>query len=121
MVKISHPVLAFNLNQTYRENLRPVELYDITRHAWKLSERRLKAHYAFAVYKGIVQEVFTIAAWFPQNTTLNTKVLEDINVSTDRWEFVGNIAPEEIRKAYIYKDISDYTTSSRNPLTYINC
>jgi hypothetical protein len=43
----------------------PVELYDATRGVWRVNPSRHKAKYAFAVYEGIVKEVYEIKAWFP--------------------------------------------------------
>lgn len=78
----------------------------ITRHSWKVGERRDKAEFAFAVFGGVVKEVYKIAAWLPQNSTLNTKQFDsdfDTSINAERWEFVGNIAPEEIRSLYYKK------------------
>lgn len=123
-VEVEHPMLAFKLNNTFRYGLDPVKLYDYTRHSWKLGLRREKAKFAVAVYQGVIQEVYTISQWLPQNSTLNTKDPEEISdktVNTDRWEFVGNIAPKEIREKYLYKSIAHYIKSNQNPATYINC
>lgn len=123
-IKVEHPVIAFKLNTTFRYGLDPIRLYDYTRHSWKLSERRNIAKYAFAVYQNIVQEVYTIEHWLPQNSTYNTKTEQEITdhtINTERWEFVGNIAPKNIRDLYLYKNIAQYIKSNQNPVTYINC
>ncbi len=123
-MKIEHKIIAFKLNKTYKPTIGRLELYDITRHSWRLSERREKAEYAFAVFQGEVKEVYTIVSWLPQNSTITTKKPEDISdltISTDRWEFVGNIAPDEIRSKYLGKDVSEYFKSKQNPVAYINC
>lgn len=123
-IEVNHPVIAFKLNATFRYGLDPVTLYDYTRHSWKLGERRNNAKYAFAVYQNIIQEVYTIEHWLPQNSTFNTKPQEELadqTINTERWEFVGNIAPKEIRDLYLYKNIGDYIKSNQNPVTYINC
>lgn len=121
---IKHPVIAFKLNATFKPNLTKLQLYDITRHSWKLGENRNKAKYAFAIYKGIVQEVYQIAGWLPQNSTMNTTKendLTDVSISSDRWEFVGNIAPKGVRDLYLHKEISEFLSKGQNPVTYINC
>ncbi len=122
--QVKHPVLAFRINATFRYGLPALKLYDYTRHSWVLSERRNKAQYAFAVYRGIVQEVYTIQAWLPQNSTMNSKEyheIKDHDINTKRWEFVGDIAPQDVREMYLLKDVSSYLTSKQNPCTYINC
>jgi len=101
-----------------------MELYDITRHSWRVSERREKAKYAFAVFHGIVKEIYKIAAWLPQNSTLNTKEFAadaDLSINTKRWEFVGNIAEDNIREKYLGRDISGCFKSNQSPFEYINC
>ena len=123
-VTIKHPIIAFKLNATFRYGLDRVKLYDYTRHSWKLSERKNQAKYAFAVYQNIVQEVYTIECWLPQNSTINTKSDDEIinrEINTERWEFVGNVAPKETRDLYLYKNIGEYVKSNQNPVTYINC
>lgn len=124
IVIVKHPVIAFKLNATFRYGLDRVKLYDYTRHSWKLGERKNQAKYAFAVYQNIVQEIYTIEHWLPQNSTLNTKdpnEIADRTIDTDRFEFVGNIAPKDIRDCYLYKNIAEYIKSNHNPVTYINC
>jgi hypothetical protein len=41
------------------------ELFEATHGVWKLSERRVRALYAFAVYKGVVREVYRIDRGIP--------------------------------------------------------
>ena len=86
--------------------------------------RKDQAKYAFAVYQNIVQEVYTIEHWLPQNSTLNTKSYEEVadhGINTKKWEFVGNIAPKDIRDRYLYKNIAEYIKGNQNPVTYIDC
>lgn len=122
-VEVKHPMLAFKLNKTFRYGLDPVNLYDYTRHSWILGPRREKAKYAVAVYQGVIQEVYVISRWLPQNSTFNTKdpaTIGDLSINEKRWEFVGNIAPKEIRDLYLYKNIDHHVKKSQGP-TYINC
>jgi len=123
-MKVEDSVIAFKLNQTYHQGIGQMELYDITRHSWRVSERREKAKYAFAVFHGIVKEIYKIAAWLPQNSTLNTKEFAadaDLSINTKRWEFVGNIAEDNIREKYLGRDISGCFKSNQSPFEYINC
>jgi hypothetical protein len=55
---INEPSLLINLNRTFRYNLTPIELYDCTRASWVIGGDKEKVAYAFAVYQGIVQEVY---------------------------------------------------------------
>ena len=121
---VTDPVLAFKTNQTFHYGMTVRELYDYTRHSWKLGRRREKAQYAFTVYQDVVQEVFEIKQWLPQNSTPNLKIERgevDSVISTERWEFVGKVAVESIRQKYIYKNVGSYFLSNQLPFAYINC
>jgi hypothetical protein len=97
-----------------------VELYDATRSAWVVGNRKDDAQYAITVYQEIVQEVYEIKGWYKANSTFNTRKPEGIDVNEERWEFVGRIADESIRGKYKYKDVSDYV-GTQNPIRYLNC
>ena len=113
------PVLIININRTFRYGMPAVELYDATRSAWIVGEKRNNAEHALANYQGIVQEVYEIKGWFPANSTLNSRKIDEAE-STDRWEFVGKIAASGIRSKYRFKDISKYL-GTQNPIRYVNC
>jgi len=117
-VDITEPCILIKINKSFRYGMSPVELYDATRSAWPLSSDKDKALYAMAVYQGVVQEVYSIAGWFKNNITLNTRKNIAEPGKEGRWEFVGNLAPEKIRKKYLLADVSDYGT--RFPVYYIN-
>lgn len=120
--QVSHPVLAFRINKTFHYGITPHEMYDYTRHSWKLGRRREGAQYAFTVYQGVVQEVYQIDKWLPQNSTPNlTRAREPSDINTERWEFVGRVAPPKIRNMYLYLNVAEYFRSNQLPYTYINC
>lgn len=117
-VLIAEPSILIRINQLYYYGMDEIELYDATRGIWKVGERREKVEYAFAVYKGIVQEVYKIEHWFPAGSTFSTRGLTD----PDRWEFVGRRAKASIRNKYYLKSVDDYFSgNSQNPITYVNC
>ena len=119
-VTIREPAILININKSFRYGMSQVELYDATRSAWVVGTNREKPSLAFAVYQGIVQEVYEIASWFPNNTTLNSRKTPDEDPRDERWEFVGQIADNSTRKRYRYNDVSDYM-GPRNPISYVNC
>ena len=119
-VIIRESAILININKSFRYGMSPVELYDATRSAWVLGLKREKPLLALAVYQGIVQEVYKIASWFPNNTTLNSRKTPADDPRDERWEFVGQIADESIRKRYRYNDVSDYM-GPRNPINYVDC
>ena len=119
-VEIEEPVLLININRSFRFGMPQVELYDATRSAWVIGDRKASARYAFAVYQGIVQEIYEIKGWYPNNSTLNTRKQEETDINEERWEFVGRIAEDPMRKKYLYKDVSRYV-GTQNPIRYVNC
>ena len=118
-VAIEVPALLFTISKTFRYGISDIELYDATRSAWRLdAKEKEKAQYAFAVYRGIVQEVYIIEGWHPENSTFNTRKKEPDDTKTERWEFVGRIADQDTRKKYRYRDVSEYV--GQNPIRYMN-
>lgn len=116
---IDDPVILIRINKLYHYGITERELYDATRGIWKIGENRDIAIYAFAVFGGIVREVYKIREWLPAGTTFSTRGnLYD----EERWEFVGEIAPDEIRNKYIFKSVEEYLPNhAQNPIRYVNC
>lgn len=111
---ITEPGILIKINQSFRYGMTPIELYDVTRCCWKLGERRNNAKYAFAVYDGVIQEVYEILNWYVGGLTMAStdRVLEK-----DRWEFVGRIADDSIRDKYLNKKVNH---KDQNPIKYVN-
>ena len=82
-------VLLIHINRLYRRDMTAKELYEATRKAWKIGERREKADYAAPVYRGLVREIYVIESW------------QRSSEGEGRWEFVGKPAGEEIRDQFI--------------------
>lgn len=120
-VTITDSVLLIRVNQLYRHNLTAQELYEITRGIWKLGERRQKAEYAFAVFEGVVREVYSIDSWHPAFTTpYETRDLSHRNLD-GRWEFEGTVAPEAIREKYRLHSVKEYfRRGNQSPTVYVN-
>lgn len=120
-VQISHSVLIIRINRQFRHGMSSDELYDSTRGVWRVSQRRERAKYAFAVFKGVVREVYEIDAWHPAGSTIyKTGRQEDMNVP-GRWEFTGCRAKESIRSQYLGKSVKAYLPRGlANPVVYVN-
>ncbi|GAA3650057.1 LEM-3-like GIY-YIG domain-containing protein [Asaccharospora irregularis] len=118
---IDENVILIRINQNYRNDLKVNELYDVTRGIWAVDINRAKTmKYAFAVYYGLVVEVYSIATWFPAGTTYSYRIDKVEGKFAKRYEFVGNIAPEEIRNKYINKNVSSlFKSGNQNPIMYI--
>lgn len=95
-------------------------LFEVTRGVWKIGSRRENAQLAFAVYRGIVKEVYTITSWHPAGT-LQYQTRGDIH-HPGRWEFNGELAPQNLRHKYKENSVAEYFSSgAQNPITYVNC
>ncbi|MCP8616379.1 LEM-3-like GIY-YIG domain-containing protein [Salirhabdus salicampi] len=117
-VYICEPSILIRVNRLFRYGMSDIELYDATRGIWRIGHDREKAHFAFAVFDGIVQEVYEIQAWFKAGSTFNTRGSLGDN---ERWEFVGHKAVQSIREKYIGKSVEHYLNkNAQNPLKYVN-
>ena len=93
----------------------------------RLGARRNNVQYAFAVFEGVVKEVYKIKSWqqapnakFKTNIHYQNrpkKVLEDER----RWVFAGGVAEEKVRSQYKDKSVKAYSpVGNRNPIKYVN-
>lgn len=109
--EIEDKVLLFNIIDTYREWFTENEILEVTERAWKLDKKRKdEADYALAVYKDKIVGVFTIISWYKDPC------------ESDRFDFKGEIATENIRNKYINKQINTaWKQGQLTPFIYINC
>jgi hypothetical protein len=125
-IKITENVILIRINRLYHENITEEELYEATRGIWRVGIRRENADYAFSVYRGEVKETFVIKSWFPACTLhYKTRNMQDAITKVKkegRWEFMGELAEDNIRNKYIGKSVKHYLPfGSSNPIFYINC
>lgn len=116
-VEVVHKALLITINRLFRSDMSSEELYEATRGVWKIGPKRDEVEFAFAVYQGVVREVYQVEAWFPAGTLpYFTRDASTVNVS-GRWEFKGRVAPESIRNMYIGFSVGP---SGQNPIRYAN-
>lgn len=96
------------------------ELYDITRGVWKVNkDRAARAKYAFAVYQGIVREVYRISEWLRAGSTFSTQNPHGAEMDR-RLEFVGTLADDKVRRKYRDKYVGRYfRRGAQNPIAYV--
>ena len=113
-VRIAEPGILIIVNRLYRRGMTAGDLYEITRGNWVLGDRRNKARYAFAVYRGLIREVYQIESWHRVEA-------RDRNQKTRaRWRFTGIVA--ESLKNYVGGNVQEYIKpGSQNPILYVNC
>ncbi len=114
-------VILIRINKLYRNDMNAHELYEATRAYWRVNlEQAKKAKYALAVYYGMVLEVYEIAEWFPAFSTMMHQRIDNMEELKSRYEFVGRIAPDEVRKKYKDKSVSTiFSKGEQNPIRYI--
>ncbi len=118
--QIDEPVIAINLNQTYRTGISAGELYDCTRGIWRVGcDRASSAQFAFAIYRGNVKEVYEITQWEKELSTDYKYRRPTPTKLKNRFEFVGKIASENIREKYVGKQMPEL--HGQNPIRYYNC
>ncbi len=97
-----------------------VELYDATRGVWRIGPTREKAKYAFAIYESIVREVYKITSWLPAGSSFSTREESGL-YDPNRWEFIGLVADERIRKKYRNRSVEHYfPRHAQIPFVYVN-
>jgi hypothetical protein len=122
-VEIEVPAILIVINRAFRFGMSPQEIYDATRSAWKVGHKRERAKYAFAVYRGVVREVFVIEKWLPGGSTMRSTDYDGRHDRIDgRLEFVGQVAEPVVRDRYVGHSVVRYfKTGNRNPILYVNC
>lgn len=121
-VSVTVPALLIRINRLYRHGMSAHELYEATRGIWKVGPRRAGVRYAFAVFEGVVREVYEIQRWDAALTTpYDTRELTR-EQAEGRWEFVGHRASDDVRAAYVNTSVKEYfKPGQQSPVTYVNC
>ncbi len=76
------------------------DLYDATRHCWVAGNRVHDYKYVLAVIDKQVREVYKVKSWYHAKMWENDE--KDV---TGRWEFDGEVAPDNIRDQWVNKII----------------
>jgi serine/threonine protein kinase len=129
VASIDDPVVAININKQYPWSKTAEELYQATRGIWRLNRRRAeRARYAFAVYQGVIKEVYVIHRWMAatkettgywDNRSASQGKYFPSEVNEGRSEFIGELAPEDVRQKYVGQHMPK--RHSQNPILYFNC
>lgn len=101
-------IVVIKINQSYREGMSALELYDVTRGCWKRKlESVERAEYVLAVAYGIVKEVYKVNRWFPAEQLKRKTIQDQPEDHIGRIAFEGNVAEESIRSKYVDKSVTD--------------
>ena len=102
-VSRKHKGVAILINRDYKPTFGDLELFEITRGIWLKGMVTIagESQYAYATHKGVVKEVYEINSWVPAGTQEYFTRKLDPKITSNRWEFVGRKAPDDIRKLYV--------------------
>lgn len=128
-VSVDEAVMAISIGGQYPNVRSADDLYNVTRGTWRVNrEHASKANYAFAVYKGIIKEVYKIDFWRPATreiyvffANLAGRPEDSVPQVVDdrRSEFVGMVAPEPVRQKYVGRRLPRRFYGF--PVLYFNC
>jgi hypothetical protein len=120
-IEIEEPALLIRINQKFHFGMEPIDLYDATRGIWRIGSDREKVKLAFAVFQGVVREVYEVKQWFEAGETFSTRHENEDLREPGRWEFVGAVAEDAIRDKYIDGFVAHhFKTHAQNPFMYLN-
>jgi hypothetical protein len=107
-IRPADAVILVRINRRFTYDMTPDDLYEATRKWWRISPERHKPTLAFAVYNGIVREVYAVRGW-------------ERSPTSGRWAFDGEI-DRKASKRYAWTDVSAYfTAGAQSPVVYVNC
>lgn len=109
-----HKALMINVNRTVLDQK---NVYEAVRYAWKLDPSKARrADVVLAAQQGLIIGAFVATDWLPA-TAKNFPERQEVH---GRWGFVGQEAPELIRKMYIGRRIPDRfrKRGAANPVRY---
>ncbi|OCH81355.1 hypothetical protein A9310_17700 [Gordonia sp. UCD-TK1] len=90
---ITVPALLIKVPVLWTPTMSADDLYNATRQWWRLSVRREKAEYAFAVHRGVIRAVYRInpGSWEPGWFVDDEWTLTPHPTAERRWRFTGHI------------------------------
>jgi hypothetical protein len=111
-----HKALLISVNRSAAER----SLYDATRFSWKISKTKARqAEVILATVQGLIVGAFVAHAWL-EATAENFPGLAEGDGVSGRVGFVGQEAPDDIKKLYIGKRVPDVyrRRGAANPIKY---
>ncbi len=109
-IDFQHKVLMISVNRSFAE---ANDAYEAVRSSWKVDPKRAeKSDFVLALQHGLVIGAFVATKWL--------KATDGKGNISDRWEFVGKEAPDEIKNLYLDKRLPDSMRKkgAANPIRY---
>jgi hypothetical protein len=110
-----HKAVLINVNRSAAEK---DSVYEAVRYAWKLDPKKAaKADIVLAVLQGLIIGAYVADKWLPATPANFPNTPSD---RPGRWGFIGQEAPEEIKRLYLRKRIPDSMRKrgAANPVKY---
>ena len=106
---ITEPAILINLSRSFKPGMSDADLYEKTRKDWVIAPGKHSPPpiYAFAVYKGVIEQVYKIDAWHPSVTL------------PGRRAFTGSVALDKAH--YLKQTVAHVKPGTSNPIKYVNC
>lgn len=120
--EITDNIMFIRINKLYRNDMTALELYEATRGYWKVNPKQAeKVDYVLSVYDGMVLEAYKVTGWLKANSTFMQRVdTREEDELSGRYEFIGKIASEEVRKRYVDKSAAGFfPAGNANPIKYV--
>jgi len=98
-----HRGFAFSVTKCFQEHDEPYTeqlRYEMTRGLWKNIPADMVNVFAYAIFEGTCIEVYQIKQWSkadPNQYKIRRNFPENI---ANRWQFKGEVAPDEVRNKY---------------------
>ncbi len=111
-----HRALLINVNRSAAER----SLYEATRYAWKIDKRKAKhAEVILSTMQGLIVGAFVAHNWL-EATAANFPGRAEGNGVPGRFGFVGEEAPESMKRLYVGKRVPDEyrKQGAANPIKY---
>ncbi len=111
-----HKALLISVNRSATER----SLYDATRYAWKINKARAKeAEVILSTIQGLIVGAFIAHDWL-EDTATNFPGLAVDDGGSDRFGFIGEEAPDDIKNLYVGKRVPDdyRKRGAANPIKY---
>ena len=118
-IDFQHKVLMLNINHTAPVADNVYDVYEAVRYAWRLNvDKARTSEFVLAIQQGLVIGVFVPQKWLDA-TKDNFPGREDWSEG-ERWGFVGEEAPDEIKKLYLGTRLPDSMRKkgAANPVRY---
>jgi hypothetical protein len=115
--EFTHKALLISVNREALER----SVYEAVRYAWKISPTNAKqADVILATLQGMIRAAFIAHEWLPASAANFPGRWSEEDGSEGRYGFVGEEAPEEIKRRYVGKRVPDRfrKRGAANPIKY---